>query len=126
MSCATSFAQKAAEAALAGPREPVLKMVQAYKRRRDAVDTLLREDGMWTSTPRGAFYAMADISRSGMDSRTFAFELLEKAKVAVAPGSAFGETARDMVRISLASSEGDLREGIRRMSEFIDGVNQSL
>jgi aspartate/methionine/tyrosine aminotransferase len=69
---------------------------------------------------------MADISRSGMDSRTFAFELLEKAKVAVAPGSAFGETARDMVRISLASSEGDLREGIRRMSEFIDGVNQSL
>jgi aspartate/methionine/tyrosine aminotransferase len=75
---------------------------------------------MWASTPRGAFYTMGDISRSGMDSRTFAFELLEKAKVAVAPGTAFGETARDLVRISLASSEKDLREGTRRMHEFIE------
>jgi aspartate/methionine/tyrosine aminotransferase len=57
-----------------------------------------------------------------MDSRSFAFELLDRAKVAVAPGTAFGEIARDMVRISLASSESDLREGIRRMHEFIDDL----
>jgi aspartate aminotransferase/aminotransferase len=119
MSCATSFAQHAAEAALTGPREPVNRMLEAYRQRRDIVDGLLHECEMWTSKPRGAFYAMADISKSGMDSRTFAFELLERAKVAVAPGTAFGEVARDMVRISLASSEGDLREGIRRMDEFI-------
>jgi len=120
MSCATSFAQKGAEAALTGPREPAQRMLAAYKRRRDVVDELLREYGMWTSRPRGAFYAMADVSRSGMDSRTFAFKLLEETKVAVAPGTAFGEVARDYVRISLASSEEDLREGIRRMHQFIE------
>ncbi len=119
MSCATSFAQKGAEAALQGPREPVLKMLAAYRRRRDVVDELLREYDMWTSTPRGAFYAMADVSGSGMDSRTFAFQLLDEKGVAVAPGTAFGTAAWDLVRISLASSEEDLREGIRRMKSFI-------
>lgn len=125
MSCATSFAQKAAEAALTGPRDPVDAMLAAYRHRRDVVDGLLRNYGMWTSTPRGAFYAMADISRSGLDSRTFAFDLLERAKVAVAPGTAFGQVAQDMVRISLASSESDLREGIRRMNEHIDRLQQT-
>jgi len=125
MSCATSFAQKAAEAALTGPREPIQAMLAAYRHRRDVVDDLLRRYNMWTSTPRGAFYAMADVSRSGMDSRTFAFDLLEKVKVAVAPGTAFGQAARDMVRISLASSESDLREGIRRMSRHIDELQRS-
>ena len=75
---------------------------------------------MWTSTPRGAFYAMADVSQSGMESRTFAFKLLEEKGVAVAPGTAFGTAAQDLVRISLASSEDDLREGIRRMKSFVD------
>ena len=120
MSCVTSFAQKGAEAALKGPREPILRMLAAYKRRRDLVDRLLREFDMWTATPQGAFYAMADVSRSGLDARTFAFELLEHEKVAVAPGTAFGRSADDLVRISLASSESDLREGIRRMHAFIE------
>jgi len=126
MSCATSFAQKGAEAALTGPREPVLKMLAAYKRRRDVVDGLLRKYGMWTSTPRGAFYAMADVSQSGMDSRTFAFKLLEEKSVALAPGTAFGTAAEDLVRISLASSEGDLREGIRRMKSFVDELSGGI
>jgi len=119
MSCATSFAQKGAEAALLGPQEVVQQMVAAYRRRRDLVDGLLRETGMWASTPSGAFYAMADISRSGLDSRTFAFALLDSAGVAVAPGTAFGQVGRDLVRISLASSDADLGEGIRRMEQFV-------
>jgi aspartate aminotransferase/aminotransferase len=125
MSCATSFAQKAAEAALTGPREPIDRMLNSYRQRRDVVDDLLHHYDMWAARPRGAFYAMANISRSGMDSRTFAFDLLEKAKVAVAPGTAFGHVAQDMVRISLASSESDLREGIRRMKEHIDGMGHN-
>jgi len=119
MSCATSFAQKGAEAALLGPQDVVQQMVAAYRRRRDLVDGLLRETGMWASTPSGAFYAMADISRSGLDSRTFAFALLDGAGVAVAPGMAFGQVGRDLVRISLASSDADLGEGIRRMEQFV-------
>jgi len=62
-------------------------------------------------------------SGSGMDSHSFAFKLLEETKVAVAPGMAFGEVARDFVRISLASSEDDLREGIERMGDFIETVS---
>jgi aspartate aminotransferase/aminotransferase len=120
MSCVTSFAQKGAEAALKGPREPILHMLAAYKRRRDLVDGLLRDFSMWTATPQGAFYAMADIAQSGLDARTFAFELLEHEKVAVAPGTAFGDSADDLVRISLASSVDDLRKGIRRMHAFIE------
>jgi aspartate aminotransferase/aminotransferase len=124
MACVAGFVQKAAEAALTGPREPVLRMVCAYKRRRDIVDDLLHEYELWVSRPQGAFYTMADVSRSGMDARTFAFRLLEDARVAVAPGTAFGETARDLVRISLASSECDLRDGIKRMNGFIEAVAQ--
>ncbi len=120
MSCVTSFAQKGAEAALTGTREPIIEMVAAYKRRRDLVDRLLRENQLWAFRPQGAFYTMADISGSGMESRTFAFRLLDEAKVAVAPGSAFGETVGDLVRISLASSEHDLCEGIKRMSAFVE------
>ncbi len=122
MSCATSFAQAGAEAALRGPREPVRRMVAAYRERRNIVDDLLRQHGMWASRPHGAFYAMADISSSGMDSRSFAFQLLEKSKVAVAPGTAFGESARNLVRISLASSEEDLKEGLGRMHSFVEQV----
>jgi aspartate aminotransferase/aminotransferase len=122
MTCATSFAQKAAEAALKGPKDAVVKMVEAYKRRRDAVDILLRDHEMWVTKPHGAFYVMADISRSGMDSRSFAFRLLEEAKVAVAPGTAFGKTVPNLVRLSLASEDSDLREGIERMSDFVRTV----
>ena len=68
---------------------------------------------------------MADVSGGGMDSRTFAFKLLQETKVAVAPGTAFGEAAQDLVRISLASSEEDLREGIQRMSDYIKGLSGS-
>ena len=63
---------------------------------------------------------MADITRSGVDSREFAFDLVKTKQVAVAPGTAFGESARQAVRISLASSPEDLAVGIGRMIERID------
>jgi aspartate/methionine/tyrosine aminotransferase len=62
---------------------------------------------------------MADVSPSGLDSRAFAFELLRKKGVSVAPGSAFGEVGKNAVRISLASSDQDLREGVGRLAEFV-------
>jgi aspartate/methionine/tyrosine aminotransferase len=62
---------------------------------------------------------MADISRSGVPAREFALRLLSERGVAVAPGSAFGEVARSAVRISLASSDEALAEGLRRLCEFV-------
>jgi aspartate aminotransferase len=119
-SCLPTVCQKAAEAALDGPREPLRDMVNAYRQRRDLCVSLLDEAGLLISRPRGAFYIMADVSRSGLDSREFAFDLVKTKHVAVAPGTAFGESARKAVRISLASSPEDLSQGIAKMIERIE------
>jgi aspartate/methionine/tyrosine aminotransferase len=94
-------------------------MVAAYRHRRNVVLDILREAEMLVSEPTGAFYCMADISRSHLPAREFAFRLLREKGVSVAPGSAFGEVAGDAVRISLASSDTDLREGVGRLAEFV-------
>ena len=122
-SCVPTICQKAAEAALDGPREPIREMVKAYRERRDLCVGLLEEAGMLISRPRGAFYIMADVSHAGIDSRKFAFDLVSSKRVAVAPGTAFGQSAGHAVRISLASSPEDLSQGIARISERIEELS---
>jgi len=118
-SCVSTITQVAGEAALDGPQDCVTEMNAAYRRRRDAVVQILRDAELFISEPNGAFYCMADITPSGLGSRDFAFKLLRERGVAVAPGSAFGEVAKDAVRISLASSDADLQEGVGRLAEFV-------
>jgi len=118
-SCVSTISQVAAEAALRGPQDCVGEMVGAYRRRRDLVVDILREAELFIAEPAGAFYCMADIAPSGLQAREFAFSLLREKGVSVAPGTAFGQVARDAVRISLASSDDDLREGVRRLAEFV-------
>jgi len=122
-SCLPTICQKAAEAALDGPREPLREMVRAYRERRDLCVGLLEEAGLLISRPNGAFYIMADVGGSGMDSRDFAFDLVKSKQVSVAPGTAFGESASRAVRISLASSPEDLSQGIARMIERIEELS---
>ncbi|HEY8801755.1 MAG TPA: pyridoxal phosphate-dependent aminotransferase [Candidatus Dormibacteraeota bacterium] len=117
-SCVSTISQVAAEAALDGPQDCVGEMVSAYRHRRNLVVDILREAGMLVNEPTGAFYCMADISRSRLHSREFVFRLLREKGVSVAPGSAFGAVAMAAVRISLASSDTDLREGVGRLAEF--------
>ena len=119
VSCGVSFSQLAAVDGLLGPQDEVWKMRDAYKSRRDVALQVLRENGLYRYTPGGAFYLLIDISSTGIDSRDFALALLEEKKVAVAPGSTFGEMCRDHVRISIASSEENIREGLRRICEMI-------
>jgi aspartate/methionine/tyrosine aminotransferase len=121
-SCVSTITQVAAEAALDGPQDCVGEMVAAYRHRRDLVVDILREADMLVNEPTGAFYCMADISRSQLHSRDFAFRLLRERGVSVAPGSAFGDVATGAVRISLASSDTDLREGVGRLAEFVNEV----
>jgi len=120
-SCVSTITQVAGEAAIDGPQDCVAEMNAAYRRRRDLVVDLLREAELFVDEPAGAFYCMADIAPSGMGSRDFAFALLREKGVSVAPGSAFGQVARDAVRISLASSDADLAEGVGRLAEFVHG-----
>lgn len=118
-SCAPSMSQKAAVAALSAPQDCVNVMRTAYRRRRDAVVRALRDAELLISVPGGAFYIMADISAGGLSSREFAFRLLRERGVSVAPGSAFGDIAGGAVRISLASSDEDLAEGVGRLCELV-------
>jgi len=118
-SCVSTISQKAAEAALDGPQDCVGEMRDAYRRRRDLACAQLEEHGLLLARPSGAFYVMADVSAAGIDSRSFAIKFLEERGVSVAPGTAFGEVGAHAVRISLASSEADLQEGIGRLAEFL-------
>lgn len=121
VSCAPSISQKAGEAALLGSQECVTLMRDAYRQRRDRVVELLREEKNYLYTPQGAFYVLVDVASAGCDSRTLALNLLKSAGVAVAPGSAFGDVAKNYVRISLAASEQSLVDGIRRLHSILQG-----
>lgn len=118
-SCVAEVSQRAAEAALDGPQEPVLAMVNAYRRRRDLCVEQLEAADLPAVRPGGAFYIMADVRQAGAGSRELALRLVREAGVAVAPGAAFGRVAEGQVRISLASSEDDLREGIARIAAYV-------
>ncbi len=118
-SCVSTITQVAAEAALTGPQDCVGEMVSAYRRRRDLVVDILKDAELLISEPTGAFYIMADVSLRGLPAREFSFALLREQGVSAAPGTAFGEVASEAVRISLASSEADLREGVGRLARFV-------
>jgi aspartate aminotransferase len=122
----TSITQKAAVEALNGPQATVKEMLDEYRRRRDALHEWLSADSrLRCRKPAGAFYMFVDISDvlSGIDSggfRTsldFADALLEESRVALTPGEAFD--APGFIRISYATSMENLREGSKRLLEFV-------
>ncbi len=119
VACAAEPNQWAALAALKGPQDVVAEMRAAYKHRRDLVCDILRENGMLKYVPSGAFYIMIDVSEANMDSYDFCKALLQEKKVACAPGATFGPSAAGMVRVSLATAETDLVEGVKRLCSFV-------
>jgi aspartate/methionine/tyrosine aminotransferase len=116
---ANSFVQRAGIAALSKGDEAVERMRQVYDKRLKLMVELTRGVGFGIPVlPQGAFYVFAD-ARWTDDSYKFAFELLEKAGVGVAPGVDFGQAGRRAVRFSYASSEENIREAARRLGEYL-------
>src|SRR5205823_8867932 len=119
----TSITQKAAVAALTGSQAPVTAMLDEYRNRRDQLCGWLAADArLRCLKPAGAFYLFIDIgdvlSVDGLrTSLDFADALLKDARVAVTPGEAFD--APGFIRISYATSIDQLREGSRRVLEFV-------
>ena len=74
--------------------------------------------------PYGAFYMFPGIKSFGMTSEEFATRLLEKEKVAVVPGTAFGESGEGFIRISYAYSLDDLKEALDRIERFVDSLKE--
>lgn len=116
LSCIPDLTSAGALAALEGPQDAIADMREAYRARRDLCVELVTSAGIEVAVPRGAFYLMVPLAKD-VDSRQAALDLVDHG-VSVAPGTAFGVAARDHVRISLASEEPDLREGIRRLTDW--------
>lgn len=118
VSSATTFAQYGAIEALEGDQQPVEDMVAEFRQRRDILVDGLNDIGIHCSRPRGAFYAFADVSEYG-DGEEIAEKLLSDAHVAATPGSAFGPSGNNFMRLSYAISQERIREALERIENCL-------
>jgi len=115
------FVQKAGIAALRLGKAEALGMAGEFDRRRRAMLEGLRELGFVLGTePLGAFYVFVNASGISPDSHALAFDILEKARVAVTPGIDFGRGGEGYLRFSYAASVSDIGEGMRRLGEYLN------
>jgi aminotransferase len=119
MLCASSLSQKAAIEALARPESDIAEMVNEYRRRRNYVAGAFADLGLECHRPLGAFYAFPSVSRFGLSSRDFALKLLQEEKVAVVPGTAFGDCGEGFIRCAYATSLDNIKEAAKRIKRFI-------
>ena len=118
---ANAFVQAAGIAALKEALPDSERMRREYDRRRQFIVPGLRALGFGlASEPNGAFYAFANAKRFGADSYALAFEILERAKVCVAPGVGFGRNGEGYLRFSYASSMENIEEALRRLKGFLE------
>lgn len=119
---APTTSQYAAMEALRNGDVDVARMRESYDERRRFLVKELREMGLPCFEPMGAFYVFPNISHFGMSSEEFAKKLLENQRVAVVPGSAFGECGEGFLRISYAYSIEDLKKALIKIQKFIDTI----
>lgn len=121
--CAPLVSQYAAIEALQADKHYSSNMVEIFAKRRNA---LLEEfadcDKVSCKAPEATFYAMVDIKATGMKSEDFAYALLKSVHVAVVPGITYGNMCDNFVRIAFTLDETKLREGIRRIKQFINSL----
>ena len=117
---ANAFVQAAGIAALREALPDSERMRRSYDERRRFIVPGLRRLGFGVATePNGAFYVFANAKRFSTDSYRFAFELLERAKVCVSPGVAFGKNGEGYLRFSYASSLDSLAEALKRLASYL-------
>lgn len=117
--CAPTASQYAAVEALKNGDSDVGMMREAYDQRRQYLIRAIREMGLECFEPFGAFYIFPCIKSLGMGSEEFANALLKEEKVAVVPGTAFGECGDGYLRISYAYSIENLKTAIERIGRFV-------
>ena len=117
--CAPTTSQYAAVEALRNGDPDVEVMRDAYDKRRKYLVARLREIGLDCFEPYGAFYVFPCIKGFGMTSEEFATKLLEEEKLAIVPGTAFGDCGEGFLRISYAYSIEQLKEALNRMESFV-------
>jgi len=122
--CAPTTSQYAAVAALRDGDEDVAQMCESYNQRRRYLMHAFKEMGLPCFEPFGAFYVFPCIKEFGMTSDEFATRFLQEYKVAVVPGTAFGDSGEGFLRISYAYSIDNLKVAIGRLAEFVEKLRK--
>ena len=124
--CAPTASQVAGEAALRSGREDeyraVTEMRESYDVRRRYLVAKFNEIGLSTFEPKGAFYVFPSVKSTGLTGDEFAERLLKEQRVAVVPGSAFGNSGKYFVRCSYATSLADLKTAAQRIKAFLSEI----
>lgn len=118
--CAPTVSQYAAIEAMYNGDQDVIYMRESYNQRRRFLYHELQRLGLPCFLPEGAFYMFPDIREFGMTSEDFALDLLKEEKVAVVPGSAFGDCGEGFIRISYAYSIEELKEALLRIERYLN------
>jgi aminotransferase len=124
MMSAPTISQYAGLEALASGEEDVRGMVAEYDRRRRLIVSGFNSIGLSCFEPRGAFYAFPSIAVTGLFDEEFAEGLLQEERVAVVPGSAFGEQGRGYVRACYATSYENIERALEAMGRFVQRYRQ--
>jgi aminotransferase len=119
MMCASIISQEAAIEALQRGEDGMKAMREQYQRRRDFIVRRFNEIGLKCHMPRGSFYAFPDVSRSGQTEKDFAIGLLQAEKVAMVPGTAFGENGKGFCRACFATGYDLLIEAADRIERHV-------
>lgn len=117
--CAPVMGQMAALEALRNGSAEKEKMVDKYNQRRRMIVKGFRDMGLACHEPKGAFYAFPDIRSTGLTSEEFAERLLQHSRVAVVPGSVFGEGGEGFIRCSYATSVEQIQKALERIENFV-------
>lgn len=118
--CTPTTSQYAAIEAVKNGDPDVEEMRKAYNGRRKVMIDGFRKMGLACFEPLGAFYLFPSIKETGLTSEEFATQLLHEQKVAVVPGTAFGESGEGFIRCSYAYGIEDLKKAIERISQFVE------
>ena len=125
VSCAASFTQRAAIAALEGPQDTVREMVEEFRSRRDLIVGGLNQiPGISCPEPGGAFYAFPSIAALGIPSQEFQDRLLNEAGVALLSGRSFGSYGEGFARLSYANSQENIKKALDRLDDFVSKVER--
>ena len=122
--CAPTTSQYAATDALKNGDEDVAMMRESYDQRRRYLVHAFKQIGLECFEPFGAFYIFPCIKEFGMTSDEFANRFLQEEKVAVVPGTAFGDCGEGFIRISYAYSMERLKEAIGRLERFVTRLRE--
>lgn len=120
-SCVSPFIQRAGIEAIMGDQAPASHMMKEYEKRSNLVVNGLNEiRGITCLQPGGTFYVFPNIKGTGLTSQEFADLMIEKARVALLPGTNFGRYGEGYVRLSCATSVDNINEGLRRIKKAIE------